>query len=173
MGAAPSCGRPGSMRFPKFPKRRKLPLRQAWVFLRLPLSRQGLFWRTLPLVWIIRLGLWVLPFAVMKRFAARIARRPNLPSVESPTLEQLRELVWAVERASERVPQATCLTQALAIQILLARRGYHSQIHIGVAKNKEGLFQAHAWVECEGRILVGGRNGLSNWAPLTALDLHA
>ena len=78
------------------------------------------------------------------------ARRPQLP---------LARIVWSVEVTSRYVPRATCLTQAIAAQTLLARRGYRSQLRIGVARDRDGAFIAHAWIEHEGRIVLGEREG--------------
>ena len=66
-------------------------------------------------------------------------------------------VVWAVVVASRYVPMSTCLTQALAAQVLLARRGYSAHLHIGVAKEgAEAKLKAHAWVESDGKVLIGG-----------------
>src|SRR5438309_451978 len=65
-------------------------------------------------------------------------------------------VVWAVVVASRYVPMSTCLTQALAAQVLLARRGYSAHLHIGVAKEgAEAKLKAHAWVESDGKVLIG------------------
>lgn len=150
-----------------------------------PSSRKRLFAQTLPLVWAMRVGLWTRGFATMRNIAARWscgkilepvstsgASAMQMTTGENVPVEELRELNWAVTRAARMVPQASCLTQALTMQILLGRRGYASRMHIGVAKNESGGFQAHAWVECGGRIVVGGAT-LGQWTPLTALDLEA
>jgi Transglutaminase-like superfamily len=72
--------------------------------------------------------------------------------------------------AGWRMPGAkTRLNQALATQMLLARRGYPALLHIGVAKGKEGQFQAHAWVESEGKVVIGGA-GLGCFTPLAVLE---
>ncbi len=42
------------------------------------------------------------------------------------------KLVWAVRIASAHVPPSTCLTQALAGQLLFERYGYPATVHIGV-----------------------------------------
>ena len=66
-------------------------------------------------------------------------------------------VVWAVVVASRYVPMSTCLTQALAAQVLLARRGFPAHLHIGVAKKgAEARFEAHAWVESQGKVVIGG-----------------
>ena len=60
--------------------------------------------------------------------------------------------------AGRYVPRTTCLTLALAVQILLARRACPAQLCIGVAKTEDGL-EAHAWVESHKRIVMGGTEG--------------
>jgi len=66
------------------------------------------------------------------------------------------------------VPAASCLTQALAAHLLLCRRGLTPQLHIGVAKDQRDRLIAHAWVESEGRIVVGGTD-LQRYTPLLVL----
>jgi hypothetical protein len=72
----------------------------------------------------------------------------------------LERIVWAGRAAARRMPGATCLSSALALQRLLAGNGYDSELHIGVTRNA-GAFFAHAWVEYEGRILIGEDDGRS------------
>lgn len=55
---------------------------------------------------------------------------------------------WVVDR------RRPCLPVALATQILLARQGYRAILRIGVQQS-EGELEAHAWVECAGRCVVG------------------
>jgi hypothetical protein len=81
----------------------------------------------------------------------------------------MRQVVWAVTVASRYVPAATCLTQALATQILLSRRGHPTSLRIGVGRSEAGEFQAHAWVECQGRVVIGGIKALSRYTPLLSL----
>jgi Transglutaminase-like superfamily len=70
------------------------------------------------------------------------------------------------------VPYASCLTQALAAQILLAKEGYDSEICVGVGKTELGGFIAHAWVVKDGRVLLGDMPGLlERYTPLTHLHL--
>ena len=77
---------------------------------------------------------------------------------------------WAVEVASRHTPGVkTCLNQALAAQVLLARRGHPAVLRIGVAKGKEAHLRAHAWVESEGKIVIGG-TGVERFAPFPVLE---
>jgi hypothetical protein len=71
----------------------------------------------------------------------------------SPSPERI---AWAVEKVARIVPRTTCLTQALAVQALLSRIGYASQLSIGVAKDKKGQLVAHAWVKSQGKVVIGG-----------------
>lgn len=62
-------------------------------------------------------------------------------------------LGWAVQKTLRWVPGDTrCLTQSLALTVLLARRGIPSNVIIGVSTGE--TFGAHAWVEHDGQALL-------------------
>jgi hypothetical protein len=113
----------------------------------------------------VRLALWTMPFRWV-RFVLGI--RPAI----SPSLEAIRvkRLAWAVQAAARRIPGASCLTQALALQYLLARAGESAEVHIGVAKDDARGFEAHAWLEHRGAILVGDNGELDRYAPILAVS---
>ena len=77
-------------------------------------------------------------------------------------------VAWAVSAGSRYTPSTSCLVQALAAQMLLNRRGYLSQLRIGVAKGDAGQFQAHAWVESDGRIIIGGNKDFLRYKMLVS-----
>ncbi len=56
--------------------------------------------------------------------------------------------VWVTDR------RRPCLPVALATQRLAARLGYRAVLRLGVVRG-EGILEAHAWVECGGRCIVG------------------
>ena len=87
-------------------------------------------------------------------------------------LLQVHEIARAVRAASRMVPGATCLTQALAGQILLSRAGYDSELRIGVCRHAEHGFEAHAWLEHRGEILLGELGDLSRFTPMAPLQGH-
>jgi Transglutaminase-like superfamily len=59
------------------------------------------------------------------------------------------------KRLSRYVPRATCLTQALARQVLLECYGYPALIHVGLTKEQEKrMFQAQAWLEIDGKMVI-------------------
>ena len=80
---------------------------------------------------------------------------------------QERDLAALVRRVSRRVPKATCLTQALSLQYLLARRRRHSKLRIGVGRQQGGVFRAHAWLETDHGIVIGGGEDLGMYRPLS------
>jgi hypothetical protein len=107
-----------------------------------------------PVVVGVRVALWVLP----SRFILRVVRRLAVQASNSaaPPSVAIGMVIWAVEAVSRRVPRATCLTQALAAQLLLRAHGYDSTLCLGVAGGGSDDFMAHAWVERQGRVLIGG-----------------
>jgi Transglutaminase-like superfamily len=68
--------------------------------------------------------------------------------------------------AGRYVSGTTCLSLALAGRMILNRYGYTAHIHIGVAKDHTVSFGAHAWLESEGTIVIGGQESTSLFAPL-------
>lgn len=63
---------------------------------------------------------------------------------------------WAVLNASRIVPGGrNCLVRALAAQRMLSRRGVESELKIGACNDAERGFEAHAWLESSGVIVVG------------------
>ena len=104
----------------------------------------------------VRVGLWLLPFRAMRRAGERLGswgagRRARGQATHSP-----ERIAWAVAVVSQYIPRASCLTRALAAEALLARRGYPAQLRIGVAKGLGGRLEAHAWLERDGQVLIGG-----------------
>lgn len=69
-----------------------------------------------------------------------------------------RRVTWAANAVGYRLlPKRPCLTQALVVQYLLLRRGDDSaSLHVGVTKGEDGQLLAHAWVQREDRVIIGG-----------------
>lgn len=53
--------------------------------------------------------------------------------------------------------------------IRLGRKGYPACLRIGVSRGEGGRLQAHAWVESQGKIVVGS-GARSHYTPLAALE---
>jgi len=111
-------------------------------------GERRLLFRTLFVVALARVALWILPLAM--------ARYVVTGTVGAMAQIPVERLLWAVKAASRLVPRATCLTQAVAVQALLASAGHESRLEIGVVKDSSHRFEAHAWVTCGDRVLIGG-----------------
>jgi Transglutaminase-like superfamily len=131
-------------------------------FAALSAQDRGLLLHALFVVAVVRTGLFLLPFRTVKRLTARTGRR-------AAPLRSVARCAWAVRASSRYVPGATCLTQALAAQALLAESGYDSRIEIGVRKDEHRRFRAHAWVVCGQEIVIGGAEAY-RYVPLAAWD---
>ena len=104
----------------------------------------------------VRVALWVLPSKWIIRYVKRLSARTVEPaSVPLQTRVTPGEIAWAVDAASRRFPDASCVTQAVAALMLLRRHGYEAQFCVGVARNENGALNAHAWLERNGRVLIG------------------
>jgi hypothetical protein len=118
----------------------------------LPTHKRMLILRSTMLVGAIRVGLWLLPLQTLRR-ALQPLRRVG---VNAQPRSSIADVTWGITRASQLVPRSTCLTQALAAQALLAREGLPSRLRIGFARDEAGVLRGHAWLECEGQVVVGG-----------------
>jgi hypothetical protein len=142
-------------------------MKHLWKLFVLEGSERRFLLRTLLLLWAARLGLWVLPLAALRRALKKLT--PSEP-IGPESSAKLEKIVWAITRASHYVPAATCLTQALAAQILLAQHGEPAVLQIGVAKSDTGKLVAHAWVESRGRIVIGDSRELVRYTRLPSLE---
>lgn len=126
-----------------------------WVrkFLQLPAGERFYLVKVFCLVALMRLGLWVLPFRMVVWLLGKTSPTALKPRSDRVTVARI---AWAVQVTSRIIPKATCLTQALAAQFLLVRQGHPADLRIGVAKNSAGQLEAHAWVESDGQIVIGG-----------------
>lgn len=122
-------------------------------FFLLPLAEKRLFMVAGLLLAIMRLGLFLLPFPSLMKYVARLSRTGSLVPQADPCLPE--KIAWAVKSAALYVPMATCLTQALVAQTMLKSRRFPADLHIGVAKDGIGRFQAHAWIVSGGQVIIG------------------
>lgn len=133
-----------------------------------PIERR-LLAEALVLVVFVRLGLWTIRLRRLQPVLRRYThiRRAGIRSIDIVRISR------AVDWVSRLVPYATCLTQALATQTLLAAYGYSAHLHIGVQRDQQNAFVAHAWVECQGRVVIGGTGiNLSGYTTLLSLEQH-
>jgi Transglutaminase-like superfamily len=131
-------------------------------FLSLDSSERLLLLEIFVFVWVASTILRLLPFAIVQKLFASRAAPPGRVHRWYP----IERLLWAIAVAGRYVPGTTCLSLALAGRMILNRYGYKAHIHIGVAKDDAGSFGAHAWLESEGTIVIGGQESPSIFVPL-------
>ena len=135
-------------------------------FFELSSSERGLLLKAAFLLAAVRVGLWLLPFQSVRRLVASARRRPS--DTQASTRPALERIAWAVEAAARYVPKCTCLVKALAAQVILDRAGYPTRLQIGVANQEKG-FEAHAWLESEGKVVIGEAEP-GRYSPLLTLE---
>jgi hypothetical protein len=100
----------------------------------------------------IKIGLNIFPYSVFKKWYDKLTEN----TLQKQFADQdFKKATWAIRVVSARWPwRATCLPQALTFKYL-HRQDSRLQLQIGVNKSASGQFQAHAWVEKDGKILIG------------------
>ncbi|HYG98831.1 MAG TPA: lasso peptide biosynthesis B2 protein [Terriglobales bacterium] len=115
-------------------------------------NERGLFLESFWLLWVTRLSLWLLPFRTCRRAFGPTARMPRIFSRRTDST--IKAVVQAIDRASRAVVRPTCLVRALVAESLLRRNGHDAILQIGLARRGAGL-DGHAWVECNGKAVIG------------------
>lgn len=140
------------------------PVSAARRIARLPLGTWTALVRVVPTVAAVRLALWILPYrTVLKLFGSPKARGARPASYAVSTL---RTADWVGRTALGDKP---CLTQALAARWLLGRAGFDADLKIG-ARREASEFKAHAWLEMNGRVVLGGAASPSLYTTLTSVS---
>lgn len=101
----------------------------------------------------IRLSLWMFPFNWLNKRLMFFGR--DTAKDAAPDWLSVNEIAGIVKAVSRYIPYCSCLTQALAVRTLLRMRGISSELTLGVDKSKTENFEAHAWVEISGVIIIG------------------
>lgn len=121
---------------------------------RLPPDERAFLFQAWALFLIVELALRVLPLRRLLTLAQ--AAPPTRPVGAPPAVPPLSRLVRLVEIAGRYATwNPTCLRQALVLSWLLRRRGVPTSIHVGVAR-RDGRLAAHAWLERDGEVILGG-----------------
>lgn len=114
----------------------------------------------------IRLALWLLPFGTIRQQLKTVMSVWVCGEETKPVSVDF--VAWAVSVAGYYAPGgAKCLARALTTQLLLNRYRYPNDLHIGVAKGDAQALEAHAWIEYQGRVIVGGLSNLDRFQPLS------
>lgn len=124
--------------------------------------------KTTILLILIRLGLKLLHLKTLRKYLDKISQSSQKSNINSISIYKI---IWSITTASAYMPQVKCLARALAAKTLLEQQGYPATIRIGVAKDQQQTFIAHAWVECKGRVVIGGvGNSISKYQVMPIED---
>ncbi len=88
---------------------------------------------------------------------------------QADRLDAAHEIGRALDAAALLMPRSGCLARALAAQTLLRRRGLPSRVHVGFLRGA-GPGRGHAWLECEGEVVVGDHPQLNAFVPTMVFD---
>ncbi|MEM7590113.1 MAG: lasso peptide biosynthesis B2 protein [Cyanobacteria bacterium P01_A01_bin.83] len=142
-------------------------MKQLIKLLQLTAKKRQLLIDTYFLLTAIRLGLWLLTFKTLRQ---RLAKLERVSFLEQDAAE-LNRVIWAVNLASRyQLGGVKCLARALTTQLLLSRRGYPTELRIGVVKTENDQLLAHAWVESNGEIVMGAIRNLAEFKPFPAWE---
>jgi hypothetical protein len=135
-------------------------------FLALPWREKGLYLNTAFWLLAVKAGLYLLPFERLRGWLARFDEPPK-----PADREEMRAIIQAIERIGQWLAplRINCLPQALVGHRLLGRKGFNVQLKIGVLKHPGDQLAAHAWLEHEGRVILGDLRGLDQFAAFPAL----
>lgn len=112
----------------------------------------------------------LLPVFGLKR-VRRALRADARPAAAGMPLDETTAL-RALRTASRYCPfGTTCLTRAIAGQVMLRRAGVDARLCVGVMRSAQHGFQAHAWIEKGSTVIIGGSNDeIRQWTPLRGVD---
>src|SRR4051794_14117669 len=104
----------------------------------------------------VAVAIRMLPFGRVRkalRHAATLGPRPR------PVADVDARVEAAVRTVASMLPGASCLTEALVAQCLLARYDRETTLCFGLARERRpgGPFDAHAWLERGGAGVIGAR----------------
>jgi hypothetical protein len=134
-------------------------------FFYLELSKRRLLIATFLLLNSIRIGFLLVKFSLLQKLLEKFSTfHPDKSTNSTISIDQI---IWAINVSTHLSPgQAKCLARALTAHTLMKRQGYNPTLQIGVIKNSEEEFQAHAWLEYQGKIVVGQLPDMEKYSTL-------
>ena len=109
----------------------------------------------------IRFILFIVPFKFLSPWITTLFKRPL--QVSKPHFNNEPPIITEISATLSKLGQTHvffdhCLSQSLTGHLMLSRRGYRSDLKVGVKKNsKDGRegFLAHAWLTFNDRVIIG------------------
>jgi hypothetical protein len=113
-------------------------------------------------------GLRLLSFSALRRILDHHVGSPTIGKTGQLDASAVGRVRWAITAVAARFPSATCLVQALAADAILRRKGLACELRIGVRVRGDSVVpvEAHAWVECDGAVVIGAIENLSEFQVL-------
>jgi hypothetical protein len=123
-------------------------------FWQLDSTERNLLMKTFLLLNLVRFLFLFLQFPRLQKILTKLGTRRSSSNGTLPL--SVKQIVWAIELSTQFSPGgAKCLARALTMQTLMQQQGYDSQLQIGVIHQPTEEFQAHAWIEYQGEIVIG------------------
>jgi hypothetical protein len=143
-------------------------MRVALKFLKSPLAEKVLYAEAFLVVVFTGLILRVVPFRFLRKLLVQHLSADTIPGPAN--LAELQKIVRSVDFFSEFHPFASCLTRSLSALLLIKFNGEHAILKIGVAKDELETFKAHAWLESNGRVIMGQVPSKTQYTVLDSLS---
>ena len=123
---------------------------------------------------IMRAAILVLSFKRITRSLEHYPEQKKPPVLDPRDLTMALAVGKAVERASSHTPwESACLVQVLSAQRMLQKRSIEGVFYLGAAKAKQSRekIEAHAWLQCDHRIITGAE-GHEKYTVLSTVTWH-
>jgi hypothetical protein len=130
----------------------------------LPFSEKYVLFQAVILIVFVKIALRLVRLNTFIPLISKLAQ-VQVGAEGRPDAARVGVLVDAVGRKLN----ATCLHRALAAYVIMRRRHHAAKLSIGVLLDQNARFSAHAWVESQGKIVIGYLNNLASYTLLPTL----
>ena len=139
-------------------------------YIRLSIPKQLLLIESVLILIVMRICLRLLQYTTLNRLLMRFDGK--IDSNQPANTNRQDDIIWAIRKTGEKLyGENTCLPLALAGQLQLNLHGFPARTQLGVSKTDEGMIKAHAWVECNGDVVIGGPElDIKQYIVLTRID---
>lgn len=135
-----------------------------FTFIKLNRTEKVFFFHALLLLVSYRIRLQTSSLEDLIKLVQKQSQSPH--TRKSLPLHQASKLI---EAAASLVPFSTCLSNALAGQVLFTTHQHATRLHIGVRNTPSNGFEAHAWLTLDGTILLGHLPDLKTYRELPSI----
>lgn len=125
---------------------------QLLKFLRLPVAEKRFLFQALYFLAVYRASLKLFS---LQNLLTKVSRKSQADLTPLPVNIPPKRMARLITVASSFIPFSTCLSQALAGQILFAMHGQKTTLHVGVCNKPDTGFEAHAWLCQDGEVILG------------------